>query len=123
MFKELSETELEIMEILWGSEEPVTFGALIDYFNTEKNKNWKRQTLSTFLTRLAEKGVIETIKQGRQMLYRPTMSKKQFESEKANGLLDKLYNSSIKNFMAALYDGKHLSKTQIDDLKDWLKDK
>lgn len=122
-FKELSETETEIMEVLWSKNEAVSFGWLMDYFNTQRGKQWKRQTLSTFMLRLAEKNVIVAKNQGRQMFYCPTMTKKQHESAKANGILDTLYSSSIKNFITALYDGEHLSKQQIDDLKKWLKDK
>ena len=41
----LSETEYEIMEFMWQSDHKLTYKEILDYFNTEKNKNWKKQTL------------------------------------------------------------------------------
>ena len=46
----LSPTEKEIMEVLWKSE-GMTNNDIVLCFR-EKGKDWKRQTTSTFLTRL-----------------------------------------------------------------------
>lgn len=122
-FKELSATEKEIMEVMWEQTEAVSYSFLIDFFNTQRGKEWKRQTLSTYMIRLADKGLITSQNQGRQMFYKSAMTHSEYEKSKANGILDKLYKGSIKNFMTALYDGENLSKDQINDLKEWLKDK
>ena len=34
--------------------------------------------------------------------------------------MKKLYDNSVKKFVASLYDGKELTKEQIDELKDYL---
>ncbi|MFI3227670.1 MAG: BlaI/MecI/CopY family transcriptional regulator [Clostridia bacterium] len=122
-FKELSATENEIMEVMWEQSEAVPYSFLIDFFNTKRGKEWKRQTLSTYMIKLSEKGLIISQSQGRQMFYSIAMTRADYEKTKANGILDKLYNGSVKNFMTALYDGKEISKNQIEDLKQWLKDK
>lgn len=122
-FKELSATEKEIMEVMWAQTEPVSYSWLIDFFNNERCKGWKRQTLSTYMIKLAEKGFIIAKNQGRKMFYQKAITVCEYEKARANGILDTLYNGSIKNFMTALYDGENLSKNQIEDLKEWLKDK
>ena len=119
-FKEVSETELEIMEVLWNEGSPKTFAWLLDYFNTQKDKQWKRQTLSTYLTRLAEKGVLCSKSVGRTSEYSPIMSQNEYESAKAQSVLDSSYSGSIRNFMTALYDGKSVSTDEMSDLKQWL---
>ena len=48
----LSPTEKEIMEVLWKSE-GMTNNDIVLCFR-EKGKDWKRQTTSTFLTRLLQ---------------------------------------------------------------------
>lgn len=121
-FKELTTTELEIMEVLWEQEEPVSFTWISDLFNNERGKEWKRSTLSTHLLKLSEKGLVTSKNSGRQMFYTVAMSFAEYESSKADNLLNKLYNGSVKNFMTALYDGNKISKDEIDDLKQWLED-
>ena len=54
--QELSETELEIMNIIWKLNRVVTTPELISIFEKE-GKVWRPQTMATFLTRMAKKGV------------------------------------------------------------------
>ena len=56
MSSHLSKTEYEIMEYFWEMGDKYTFGELMKYFNENLDKNWKKQTLNTFLSRLIEKG-------------------------------------------------------------------
>ena len=45
--KKLSETEYEIMEVLWNSEAPMSASQILSYFAEYRNKDWKAQTLAT----------------------------------------------------------------------------
>lgn len=121
-FKELTITEMEIMEFLWEQEEPTSFTTVMDYFNNQRDKEWKRTSLSTHLMKLAEKGLITPKNRGRQMFYTIVMSVEEYESKKANNILDDLYDGSIRKFMTALHSGKKVSKTHLNDLKQWLDD-
>ena len=49
MNSHLSKTEYRIMEYFWSTGGKYTFGELMKYFNEEEDKNWKKQTLNTFL--------------------------------------------------------------------------
>lgn len=64
MSSHLSKTEYEIMEYFWGMGDKYTFGELMKYFNENLDKNWKKQTLNTFLSRLIEKGLLKKEKEG-----------------------------------------------------------
>lgn len=121
-FKEVSKTELEILEILWASNKPRSFGWLLAYFNDNCGKQWKRQTLSTHLKRLSCKGTISSKNIGKTSEYTPIMSKVEYESFKAQNLLDKSYKGSLRNFMVALYDGKSVSSSDMSELKSWLEE-
>lgn len=121
-FKELTATEYEIMEVLWEEDEPVSFTWISDFFNNERDKEWKRSTLSTHLLKLSEKGLVKSKNSGRQMYYTVDMTFEEYESSKADNLINKLYNGSVKKLMTALYDGNKISKEEINDLKQWLED-
>ncbi len=118
--KKLSETEYEIMEILWKSKTPMSAAQLLSYFAEHYNKEWKASTLATFLSRLAQKGVVTSRREGRVPYYSPIKSREEYERDGAQGILDTLYDGSIKNFFAALYGGTTMSKEDRDSLKEWL---
>ena len=63
MSSHLSKTEYEIMEYFWEMGDKYTFGELMKYFNENLDKNWKKQTLNTFLSRLIEKGLLKKEKE------------------------------------------------------------
>ena len=123
-FQKLSETEMEVMEIIWASGHPITSSELLEIFVRDKGKEWKGQTMATFLARLVEKGVlIITGQQGRTNIYEPHMSPEEYRSQEAKSLLETLYEGSVKNFLATLYDGKELTKDEIADLRCWFAEK
>lgn len=122
-FKEISKTELEIMELIWDSKQAITQQELLEYFNSIQNRDWKPSTLATFIARLDEKGLLKIEKKGRVNYYTPALNKKEYESAKAKGILDTLYEGSLNNFMVALYDGNSISDNEINNLKKWLSDK
>ena len=123
-FQKLSETEMEVMQIIWASGHPMTSSELLDIFARNKGKEWKGQTMATFLARLVEKGVlISTKQQGRTNIYESYMSPEEYRSREAKSLLETLYEGSVKNFLATLYDGKELTKDEIAELKRWFAEK
>ena len=71
----LSQSELEIMKVLWKAKESVN----TQYINEMvSEKEWKRTTISTFLTRLVQKGAISVQKQGKLYYYTPLISQKEY---------------------------------------------
>lgn len=58
-FPKMSETESKIIEVLWNSKEPMLASELIDFF-VHHGKVWKAPTLSTFLSRLSQKGLVDS---------------------------------------------------------------
>ena len=46
---DLTNTELQIMELLWQAEQPMTFREIMAVALNEWKKAWKVQTLSTYL--------------------------------------------------------------------------
>lgn len=123
-FQKLSETEMEVMQVIWERGHPMTSSELLDIFSEKKGKEWKGQTIATFLTRLVEKGVlISTKKQGRTNIYSPRISPEEYRSKEAKSFLETIYEGSVKNFLATLYDGKELTKDEVTELRHWFAEK
>ena len=115
-FQKLSNTEMDIMQIIWDSKIPVTSSSLLDIFAKEKDKEWKGQTISTFLSRLVKKGLLTFKKNGRTNYYYAKITLDEYKQNEAQSILNKMYMGSISNFLSALYNNK---KVTHDELKDW----
>lgn len=119
----LSETEAEIMEYIWNQPGKVLAKDLMNTFNAEKGKGWKKQTVNTFLTRLVENGLLVSERSGRSYLYTPVMSREEYKLNRTENMINNLYDGSMKSFMAALIGSDRLESGDIDDLRQWLSEK
>ncbi len=116
MSSHLSKTEYRIMEYFWSIENQYTFGELMKYFNEEENKNWKKQTLNTFLSRLIDKGLLEREKEGTKAYYRAKVTKVQFKQNKAKAILEECYEGKISHFIAALTGNNTITSVDEQEL-------
>ena len=122
-FQKLSDTEMEIMTIIWGLNKEVTSAELLNIIEKEKGKRWSGQTIATFLSRMIEKGDLTSIKRGRANYYMFSLTMEEYRQREAEGILNDMYKGSVKKFLSALYYGKKMNKKEIDELKEWFSDK
>jgi len=120
--QKISETELELMEVIWECNLPITSNELLSSFN-DKGKEWKPQTISTFLSRLVEKNFLVASKNGRSNIYTPRISKEDYKLSETQNVLNNIHQGSVKNMLSALYDGDKLSDDDIDELKQWFSER
>ncbi len=121
-FQKLSETEMELMQVIWKIDRPVKSNELLSIFAKDKGRDWKGQTIATFLSRLVDKGVLLVKREGRSNLYIPRLSLKKYKKKEAQSLLDTMYQGSVKNFLATLYD-ENIPPDELDQIKEWFSDK
>ena len=116
----LSQTEHEIMEFFWDAQKEYDFKELMQHFNEEGGKEWKKQTLNTFLSRLLDKGLLERRMEGRKAYYRYRLDQKQYEQEKAKEVLENGYDGKISHFIAALTGNDHVTEADEQELLDYI---
>ena len=115
-FQSLSESEMEIMRYVWESGDAVTTSILLAVF---AHKGWKAQTMSTFLARLVDKGVLEAERRGKTNYYSPILTETEYHSQEARQLVDDKYHGSMLDFLSAFYGGGKLSREEADSLRNW----
>ena len=118
-FYELSQVEREIMEVIWERTEAVTAGELLAVF---AQRAWKAQTMSTFLSRLADKGMLRGERQGRCTRYRPALSREEYRRRRARHVVDDLYGGSLSAFLSALSGGQGLDRDEVEALRVWFEE-
>ncbi len=116
--KKLPEAELEIMLVVWDAETPVTS----DYVMTRLNKDWTKPTLLNLLTRLCGRGFLRCEKEGRHNLYSVLIPRDAYVQEASGTLLQKLHHNSLTSLVASLYDGRRISKADLEELKQFIEE-
>lgn len=116
----MSATEFYILEYLWTRETPATFSEIMNHFNNEEKKEWKKQTVNTFLTRLAQKGFLNIDKSGKRALYIPSVTSKKYYEDYAQTIVDDSYEGSLKGFICAFTAKHELSAEEKADLIAYL---
>lgn len=112
----ISNAELEVMKILWREQASVPFSDIRS--ELQKAKGWEKSTINTLIRRLVEKGVISAEKRGVTQ-YSPNITEKEYKLSEEQNLINKLYNGSAKNFVAALCHRGELTEDDIDELKTY----
>ncbi len=103
--KEVSKCEEQTMIAVWKCKEPPDLQKVLSKVNTLFDHQWKPQTVSTFLSRLKNKGYLTTKKEGRYCYYYPTITLEQYRKEKMKGLMQVFYNGET---VLAMEDLKHM---------------
>ncbi len=114
--KRLPESELDIMLVVWGEAGPVTAPAILERLERPLTAS----ALHSYLKRLEEKGFLSCTKTGKVNTYTALISEEAYRGQEGPGLLEKLYGSSLKTFAAALWDGGHLSREDVSELRAYL---
>ena len=117
----ISESELEILGVLWEKGEPMAFGELLKGFNAKTGRDWKKQTLGTFLIRMQYKGQVEAFG-GTRKQYQPCISREKYVKEVSRKFLDKYYEGSFAEMFAALSGGDELDREKTGELKRMLRE-
>ena len=111
----ITDSEYAIMKVLWQSTEKLT---VADVCAGLSGKEWTPSTVSTLLQRLAKKEVIGFEKRGKAHYYFPILKKDEYSVNETRSLIQKLYDGSLKNLVAALTENKAISKNEIAELKE-----
>ena len=116
----MSATEFYILKYLWSRETPATFSEIMTHFNEEEKKEWKKQTVNTFLTRLAQKGFLNIDKSGKWAIYIPSVSRKKYSEDYAQQIIEDSYEGSLKNFICAFTENHKLTSNEKEELLTYI---
>lgn len=90
----LSECEEMVMSVLWSAKEDLKLNQVTERANEKFGKDWKIQTVCTFLTRLEKKEFISIYRIGRYSYYRPEVSKDEYRKIVLDEVAERLFEGS-----------------------------
>lgn len=110
----LTNTELQIMELLWATKEPMSFRDIMNIATTEWKKSWKVQTLNTFLLGLQKMGLVGTDKsKSTYNMYYALCTKEQHIHNWTKKMVAECYENSFARFVTAFIGDGKLSKEEV----------
>ena len=116
--KKLGEAELEIMQVIWNSEPPVTSNYILK--ELRGRRRWQLSTLMTSLARLSDKGFVNCDRSTGSNLYTAVISESEYKAGARMHILVMLTNNSIPNMISTLYSDKAIKNSDIEDLRNFL---
>lgn len=115
MIQSISDSELELMKIIWSEGGKALYAAIMERL-AETGNPWQKNTVITLLSRLVEKGLLRTQKIGRRNEYTAIVSEADYQAAQTQQLLNKLYKGSAKGLLLTLLQTDLLSAEECEDL-------
>lgn len=116
--KRLPDAELELMMIIWDSEQPVSRADIEK--KTKGGRSVLPSTVLTLLSRLEKRGFVRREKRGKINYYYSLADKQEYLKEEGKSVLDRMFGNSLTNFVAALYDGEDMDEEEIKSLQSFI---
>ncbi len=110
-----TETELEILQILWKSG-PSTVRFINDKQN--ENKEVGYTTTLKIMQIMAEKGVLKVNKDSRQHIYTPVLDEEETKSKLLDGFLKKTFSGSAMKMVMQALGNHNPSQKELDEIKN-----
>jgi len=117
MIQQISDTELEIVKIVWENPEEVTLFPYIMDGLAARGKPCQKNTLIVLLSRLVNKGFLSARKIGRRNEYTALVSEGEYQTAQTKSFLDKIYEGNAKGLVSNLILGDLLTDEEYEELK------
>jgi predicted transcriptional regulator len=116
----ISDAELEIMEALWASGDPLTATEVAERIAPERR--WSLATIKTMLSRLTAKGAIDYREEGRRYLYSAAVARDAYVGKESRRFVDQLFGGRLSPLVARLAEEQALDDEDIAAIEAILKE-
>lgn len=120
MDKRITDAELDVMEALWGADEPLTAADIAE--RIDPTRDWTLATVKTMLSRLAAKSAISYRVEGRRFLYSPAIERESYVGSESRRFVDKLFGGRLSPLVARLAEDDSLDEEDIAAIEAILKE-
>lgn len=115
----VTNSEWYVMNCLW-EESPRTLMQLVPLLNDRVG--WSKSTSATMVRRMSEKGLIGYKENGKTKFFFPKVNKEDVVVQETRDFLQRIYDGSIGMMMSALVRQNDLSREDIHELQEILKE-
>ena len=115
--KPLTESEKITMKCVWDIGDGARLSRIMTLANDKYGKEWKPQTVSTFLGKLVRKGFVEQYRDGRYFYYRILIDKHTYRTQMIRDDGEFWDDDSLEMYISELFDKKTFTAKERKQLK------
>ena len=113
----MTDCEEIVMKSVWDAAKDVSLQEIMKDLETRFEKKWKRQTISTFLLHLIEKGYLRSYRQGRVFYYVPIVREEDYKKDQTESFIKFWFDGSLSGLVASLSDEKNLTPEEAEKIR------
>lgn len=117
----MTNSELLIMKCVWDYGGEIPMSQLIKDLAEKYNKNWKRTTVRTFITRLENKECLSTYRTGRNAFVQALLPKEEYRTQRATQIVDFWYGGSALELVSCVFKNKEITEEEKKKVKRYLR--
>ncbi len=110
----LGDLQHAIMAVLWGNGEATTAEV---HQALQASRGLAFTTIATMLRKMEEKGVVSHRSEGRQFIYRPTVTEDQVRRSMVGELVERLFSGDPKALLAHLVSEHEIDAAELGELR------
>ncbi len=115
--KKLPDAEYELMRIIWANPSPISTNQIISHLD---DIHWKPQTVLTLLTRLIDRGYLDSERVGKERVYTPKIAQEKYLAFESGQFMERFHAGSFISLVSSLTAGNRISQDDLDELRRWL---
>ena len=115
--KPLTESEKITMKCVWDIGDGARLSRIMTLANDKYGKEWKPQTVSTFLGKLVRKGFVEQYRDGRYFYYRILIDKHTYRTQMIRDDVEFWDDDRLEMYISELFDKKTFTAKERKQLK------
>ena len=112
----MSDSEKEIMKLIWDHGGAMTISELLDQIE-RTGRDWKRTTVRTFISRLIDKGMLISQKEGRGARYVARISEEEYLKTQSVQFVNQVFGGNVSTLLPSLFGQQCLESKDIEELE------
>lgn len=115
--EKLTACEELVMKTIWDAGEELSLTEIMQRVNEKYHKEWKPQTVSTFLGRIVRKGYLRSYRQGRVFFYQTLIPMEEYKGQQANEFVEFWHQGRADEFLRSLKMVRALRPEEIGEIR------
>ncbi len=117
MQEALTDCEVLVMKVIWSDNTAMSIQEITAKINQRYQKDWKVQTVSTFLSRVVKKGYLEMKRSGRTFYYYPQVTQEEYGTREIVKCVDTWGGGKLGNLIASFAEAKSLTQNEKEQIR------
>lgn len=113
----LTEAEEIVMKAVWGCKKEPALADIVEQTISVYGKDWKPQTVSTFLAKLVRKNYVKLQRNGKIYTYKVLISEKAYKQKLYRHHISFWNHNNIKEFVQEMLTNGDLTRENLEQIK------